>query len=195
MKPNGRRRWRIFARNVRQREPGCFSNDSGHGALLRRHPDYAEMAPLPIPDPAFTARSLVGMTMGARKRKAFADWCRLGMRAWPTHAQRWRVGERLRPCPGCEKCTESPKLQVMAWVRFIGGRAVMRRHNSRVYAEAEYGLTIYRPGPRWNPAAARGATRARAWLNMRDCLRRENQIAGICDDSGTIPSRDRKARR
>lgn len=66
--------------------------------------------PEPLPAKPFTARSLVGMTESTKKRKAFADWCRMGMRAWPTHAQRWRVGERLRPCPGkhgCVNCTKT----------------------------------------------------------------------------------------
>jgi hypothetical protein len=80
----------------------------------------------------------------------------------------------------------------MAWVRFIGGRAVMRRHNGRVFSEAEYGLIIYRPGPGWNPAAARGATRARAWLNMRDCLRREKQLTFSCDGSGVLPAKSQR---
>ena len=54
---------------------------------------------LPLPRPAFTARSLVGMTMGSRKRAALAS------KAPASLAVRWRmfrIGERLRPCPGCE---------------------------------------------------------------------------------------------
>jgi len=133
MSPNGRRRWRVFARNVRKREPGCFSNKSGHGALLRRHPDYAENAPLPIPRPAFTARSLVGMSQSARKRAArkclpsstHAEECYKGTVApdgqracakW-FHAPRcpiekYRIGERLRPCPGCKNCGYEPTVKL-----------------------------------------------------------------------------------
>lgn len=52
------------------------------------------------------------MTEGAKKRKAFADWCRMGMRAWATHAKTWRVGERLRPCPGCKNCGYEPTVKL-----------------------------------------------------------------------------------
>ena len=56
----------------------------------------------------FTARSLVGMTMGARKRLREAIFC--GMRNPPfilgadSITEGLRIGKRLRPCPGCEEC-------------------------------------------------------------------------------------------
>ena len=63
------------------------------------------------PDP----RSLVGMTMGARKRKAYrylleqdAQPHRPDEAAWFVRSLQFRaslrIGERLRPCPGCEEC-------------------------------------------------------------------------------------------
>ena len=95
-----------------------------------------------------TPRSLVGMTMGARKRAARAvtyvalndvtfietaealaapiHCARFHARKFPRHEYdlqmykfvrlRYRIGQRLRPCPGCPSCTDSPRLQVMGWV-------------------------------------------------------------------------------
>ena len=42
-------------------------------------------------------RALVGMTQSARRRAAWHSW---------PNAERslFRIGERLRPCPGCAKC-------------------------------------------------------------------------------------------
>ncbi len=83
-----------------------------------------------------TPRSLVGMTMGARKRRARAvtyvalnevtfvvtaealaapiHCARFHARKFPRHKYdlqmykfvrlRYRIGQRLRPCPGCAKC-------------------------------------------------------------------------------------------
>lgn len=60
----------------------------------------------------FTSRSLVGMTMGARKRAAFRD-LRADSFAVETLVKierteeraKYRIGQRLRPCPGCEACS------------------------------------------------------------------------------------------
>lgn len=53
-----------------------------------------------------TPRSLVGMTMRARKRCG-ADY----LHALTIN----RLGKRLRPCPGCAEC---------AYITFVGGRPV-----------------------------------------------------------------------
>ena len=57
---------------------------------------------------SFTARSLVGMTMGARKRAHRAAMVGLdyedGVRFTLTTSTKYRIGERLRPCPGCCAC-------------------------------------------------------------------------------------------
>lgn len=51
----------------------------------------------------FTARSLVGMTMGARKRAARNSVKRSGLKPYMLYEE-YRIGERLRPCPGCANC-------------------------------------------------------------------------------------------
>ena len=74
---------------------------------------------------SFTARSLVGMTMGARKRAAdrvavaalgndrahaytreYGSYLRSGeyLGAYWTARAKYRIGERLRPCLGCCAC-------------------------------------------------------------------------------------------
>ena len=71
----------------------------------------------------FTARSLVGMTMGARKRRIQDELRTLSrelIRAtgpFDINAEltnrgsrirsKYRIGERLRPCPGCMECDPS----------------------------------------------------------------------------------------
>jgi hypothetical protein len=56
----------------------------------------------------FTARSLVGMTMGARKRvyrnAVNTLECADVWRGDVVDRKRLRIGERLRPCPGCALC-------------------------------------------------------------------------------------------
>ena len=58
----------------------------------------------------FTARSLVGMTMGARKRAVLTEMDR---KDHPEYGQRldysevraqYRIGQKLRPCAGCLRC-------------------------------------------------------------------------------------------
>lgn len=60
--------------------------------------DGVEYAVKPKP---FTPRSLVGMTMGARKR-AIARCEQVDLD--PVHRLWFRLGQRLRPCPGCCAC-------------------------------------------------------------------------------------------
>ena len=95
MKANGRRRWRKWARRhsslIRGRPPV---------ATLRRH--WSGIGDLPARP--FTARSLCGMSQGARKRRALdASVTRCGPE-YAAHRAAFRVGERLRPCPGCKSC-------------------------------------------------------------------------------------------
>ena len=64
----------------------------------------------------FTARSLVGMTMGARKRRWAKDYDALPqfgrfsktmsmLRAYGVYPKEGNpLAQRLRPCPGCPKC-------------------------------------------------------------------------------------------
>ena len=51
----------------------------------------------------FTARSLVGMTMGARKRAARNSVKRSGLKPYMLYEE-YRIGEHLRPCLGCCAC-------------------------------------------------------------------------------------------
>lgn len=72
-----------------------------------------------IPAKPFTARSLPGMTQGARKRKAHAEASMEAAgeeitgtlaRALAAIRAKYRIGERLRPCPGkhgCVNCTRT----------------------------------------------------------------------------------------
>ena len=76
--------------------------------------------PLPLPPKPFTPRSLVGMTMGARKRAWLSNALypvvfpsgivtdETEMQAgysWQEIRDDWPLlGQRLRPCPGCEEC-------------------------------------------------------------------------------------------
>ena len=142
MSPNGLRRWRRYAKKCRyrSRKEGKVSNATGASlrALFfaaRIHPNYA------VPPKPLTARSLVGMTMGARKRRSRAvsylvivdvtfiehaeTWANaihsklFHQRKFPRHqwdleqyAQvraKYRIGQRLRPCPGCHTCMPGVK--------------------------------------------------------------------------------------
>ena len=60
----------------------------------------------------FTARSLVGMTMGARKRAARNSVKRSGLKPYMLYEE-YRIGERLRPCPGCLRCRSCSGCEVL----------------------------------------------------------------------------------
>lgn len=123
---NGRRAWR-----KRRRKLGCLTS----ATFLRRHQGRVELwdygTPGDRPPRPWTARSLVGASMGARKRKAggadrfhcVCGWvgvpydleeddsdegrliCPECSNPWAdmqTERSRYRIGERLRPCRPCE---------------------------------------------------------------------------------------------
>lgn len=83
MKSNGRRRWRKWARKVRDEDarrswPPGFIWSFANAGYLRRHNANGYAVPrslvaVEIPAKPFAAMSLVGMTMGARKRWARND--------------------------------------------------------------------------------------------------------------------------
>lgn len=137
MKPNGMRAWRRLAKRWRRkqnrhnRETGAAWIADGTGRWYRRQQAFFKQRPT-VHAPAFRTWSLVGMTMGARKRAALRDalhntdtapaqltkreasivWSsfspavRDGMRAWRQAVRtKYRIGERLRPCPNpfCSK--------------------------------------------------------------------------------------------
>ena len=113
MKPNGRRAWRRFAKqqrrkvNRRNRQTGTPWINDADGAFYRHEQKHFEQRPI-VPVGPFTARSLVGMTMGERKRvyrnAVNTLECADVWRGDVVDRKRLRIGERLRPCPGCPKC-------------------------------------------------------------------------------------------
>ena len=123
-----------------------------------------------------TPRSLVGMTMGARKRAARyeslfnQDTSHIKMtnkqlrmvwrNVWPLAAwarsereklrKPYRIGQRLRPCPGCAECGHTPTVKL------------------------------------WK------LSRNALWVSGRLGVR---NIKHICDGSGVLPARAKKVRR
>ena len=118
MKPNGRRAWRRFAKqqrrkvNRRNRQTGTPWINDADGAFYRHEQKHFEQRPI-VPVGPFTARSLVGMTMGARKRAYRAAVAELEQaevwRGDVVDRSRLRISERLRPCPGCFHCQPGEK--------------------------------------------------------------------------------------
>ena len=109
MKPNGRRAWRRFAKqqrrkvNRRNRQTGTPWINDADGAFYRHEQKHFEQRPI-VPVGPFTAHSLVGMTMGERKRKAWTAYQSGLSESWSFWCAKYGIGERLRPCPGCPKC-------------------------------------------------------------------------------------------
>jgi hypothetical protein len=121
MKPNGRRAWRKWLKSQRKHDKDSWAANIGaclgRAAYARRHrgTDAGQGLPDVVPTVSatpFTARSLVGMPMGARKRlyQRIVD-------AFPTEGDAflidtegkgvpigWLLSRRLRPCPGCSLC-------------------------------------------------------------------------------------------
>ena len=97
MSPNGRRAWRKWCKS-RRRKMNAHHRALYTGANIRKA-QPVELG-MPIPKP-FTTRSLVGMTMGSRKR-AIARCEQVDLD--PVHRLWFRLGQRLRPCPGCCAC-------------------------------------------------------------------------------------------
>lgn len=143
----------------------------------------------------FTARSLVGMTMGARKRAARID-C-FGIRT-KVHDFRTllRIGERLRPCPGCPQCTDDPLRIVRALSRRMKIRVEIRRCNSAIIPNKfDYLAMLHRPGPNWNPVCGFGPMRHDAVRALCDVILREGAEEFpivSCDCSGVLPARKQK---
>ena len=136
MKPNGRRAWRRFAKqqrrkvNRRNRQTGTPWINDADGAFYRHEQKHFEQRPI-VPVGPFTAHSLVGMTMGERKRKAWTAYQSGLSESWSFwcakygigESLRHREGERLRPCPGCWNCQTT-------WQQssIYSQTAVMHRH-------------------------------------------------------------------
>jgi len=109
MKPTGRRAWRKWLRSQRKHDKDSWSAllgaVRGRASYARKHRGTNAGQGLPE-EPgtdtvrSFTARSLVGMTQGARKRRARGLVGDLGHMLYGDY----RIGQRLRPCPGCSLC-------------------------------------------------------------------------------------------
>ena len=135
MSPNGRRAWREWVRrqDLRRKHKQPKGSVCRMARQARRHIPLVPGAVLPKPP---TTRSLVGMTMGARKRVLQDELSRyIGDDNFDygdvvAHfADPLRIGERLRPCPGCFDCA------VECWVchepheppdELCGGSGVIR---------------------------------------------------------------------
>lgn len=170
---------------------------------------------------SFTARSLVGMSMGARKRIAWREylaWCRKnpdrellksatidtwdekgleegyqrGLQAQREVRTKHRIGERLRPCPGCPQCTDDPLRIVRALSRRMKIRVEIRRCNSAIIPNKfDYLAMLHRPGPNWNPVCGFGPMRHDAVRALCDVILREGAEEFpivSCDCSGVLPA-------
>lgn len=133
MKPTGRRAWRQAGHRLRRKERrDGYDMSNDYGVFARRHEKNEFFTLTEVPSRPFTSRSLIGMTMGARKRAAWYEALRSGydgrisnrklrlcLRSvltadvlavtvpieWRLEVRaKYRIGERLRPCPGCEEC-------------------------------------------------------------------------------------------
>jgi hypothetical protein len=121
MSPNGRRAWREWVRrqDLRRKHKQPKGSVCRMARQARRHIPLVPGVMLPK---FITARSLVGMTMGARKRAARNSVKRSGLKPYMLYEE-YRIGERLRPCPGCWNCQTT-------WQQssIYSQTAVMHRH-------------------------------------------------------------------
>lgn len=122
MSLNGRRAWRkwatrrrrLFRRLCRDLRSGAHTKvtptpyDTPIKQRVRKSSEGR--GPRATPPKPFTSRSLVGMTMGARKRKAWTRYqsarflCDDAHDDWTAWRSTYRIGQHLRPCVGCLRC-------------------------------------------------------------------------------------------
>ena len=164
-----------------------------------------------------TPRSLVGMTMGCRKRVVRARCWEAGytlrrnrfsltsdqLRALDVTEraecakirETYRIGQRLRPCPGCPSCTDSSRLQVIGYVRRIGGRVRIDRALDVSGRSAFYVIMFSwrHEGPMQK---LRGfETKQIAWEHLQEYWGYRGHLPRLCDGSGVLPARAKKVRR
>ena len=192
-----------------------------------------------MPRDAMTPRSLVGMTMGARKRDArhapverFCTNCKIPLRLYdevePTPAESagfidpdsyacpkcrsetdnlrsddkraetrsfYRIGQRLRPCPGCPSCTDLPRLQVIGYARRIGGRVRIDRALD-VSGRSVFYVIMFSWRHEGPMQKLRGfETKQLAWEHLQEYWGYRGHLPRLCDGSGVLPARARKVRR
>ncbi len=128
MKPSGRRRFRKMNARFRQRGSDVVRERARETSAGRARKlifvEFWGRDPVVMPPRPFSPRSLVGATQGARKRAArrcpgcieckneipqrdYGLRCN-GGGVFARSPEQWRrrfgIGQRLRPCPGCESC-------------------------------------------------------------------------------------------
>ena len=186
MSPNGRRAWRKWVRrqDLRRKHKQPKGSVCRMARQARRHIPLVPGVVLPKP---LTARSLVGMSMGARKRIAWREylaWCRKnpdrellksatidtwdekgleegyqrGLQAQREVRTKHRIGEHLRPCLGCCAC----------W-----GHRISTAYGE--YAECS--------GPQTNGKRKSQIKAMRKW---------QESLSDDCDGSGVLPARRSK---
>lgn len=179
MSPNGRRAWREW---MRKANPRRKLRPPTHTICRLAREGRRHIGPIPPATPKpFSPRSLVGMTMGARKRAWLSgallndylfpgrnstgaehdvrsDYCWPEIRVDAPYLGT-QLGERLRPCPGCCAC----------WGSDI--------------SPAGYGGDVTEC---FGPLMAGKSKRAIA--NMKQYQR---TLADDCDGSGVLPARNK----
>ena len=118
MKANGRRRFRKMNARFRQRGSEVVSErarttSAGKARKLILN-DFWGGDPLPLPPRPFSPRSLVGMSMRRRKYLAWLLWSTTPG-AYDFARTHYRIGERLRPCPGCLRCRSCVGCEVLTF--------------------------------------------------------------------------------
>mgnify|MGYP006976397682 FL=1 len=115
----------------------------------------------------FTTRSLVGMTQGARKRvyrnAVNTLECADVWRGDVVDRKRLRIGERLRPCPGCSVCQPC----------YCGNPSTCIGLYDSMYVHDK-------PSPACDVCCGHGCEDGH-------CYKRDDAIT--CDGSGVIPAR------
>lgn len=109
IRSNGRLGWRRWAKS-RRRHMNEHHRKLYQGAVMRRkQPERT-----PLRKKLLSAKQLIGMTQGARKRayhKAVRDLEQADV--WNgdvVSRERFFIGQRLRRCPGCADCDSNRKL-------------------------------------------------------------------------------------
>lgn len=178
MKPNGRRRWRKACRRLRHREGSAYPAKVARRNSIR-HWAWMGGTLKPLPAKPLTPRSLVGTSQGARKRRARAVAERRGLKPIHLHEE-LRIGERLRPCPGCCTC-KSRMLKRRDYIKHNGPRTRQARHVIASTADLLVAAAAWRCGV----LIVTSHTATRCALH---------DYSNHCTGSGVLPAR-RKARR
>lgn len=138
MTPNGRRAWRRWVKRSRARmkykQP--LRSNARMAREARRHLDHRDH--IVLASPLFTAHSLVGMSEATKKRLREAIFCGSRAPAFTSGAvsitAALRIGERLRPCPGCMECDPS------GFASICDGSGVLPAGRSKTCPPANYSV-------------------------------------------------------